>query len=276
MTICLAWIRRVGTIEELVLASDSRLSSPGRWDCCPKLHALPRGDSAIGFAGDTFYAYPVIEQLNSAIAQHPKLASRGLDLEELKGHMLRILNAMTSLVHDLPAALSDEDPTTTFLLAGWSWKRSAYKAWLLHFDATIKRFTFRPVSNWAGGNNEKFLAFTGDYEEPFKKRLIALLRSRNKLENGGFDMEPFEVLTGMLREGKHDRIGGAPQLMKIYRYSSTRPYAVFWPNRSSGSISLIGRPMLDYESSEYLVLDPDTLESVKHIDVSRVGTAASR
>src|ERR1700722_7368701 len=102
MTISIAWARRVGTAKELVGASDSRLSFGCRWDCCPKLIALPRGDAVICFAGDTMYAYPVMLQAIAAVSQHPRLLSRGMDLDDLKGHLLRILNSMVSLIHDLP------------------------------------------------------------------------------------------------------------------------------------------------------------------------------
>ncbi len=58
MTLSLAWIRSVGTVEELVFASDSRLRGGQVWDCCPKIMTLPRTDCLISFAGDTSYAYP--------------------------------------------------------------------------------------------------------------------------------------------------------------------------------------------------------------------------
>ncbi len=38
------------------------------------------------------------------------------------------------------------------------------------------------------------------------------------------------------------------------------PYSVYWPNRQSNPISLLGRPLFDYEFSEAMILDPDSLE----------------
>ncbi len=147
MTISIAWVRTLRNVSELVPATDSRLSFGCRWDCCPKLIALPRGDAAMCFAGNTMYAYPVMLQAIAAVSQHPKLLSRGKDLDDLKGHLVRVLNGMVSLVHDLPVG-GDDDPDTTFLLGGWSWKHSRFKVWLLHYDASIKKFTFRPTSRW--------------------------------------------------------------------------------------------------------------------------------
>lgn len=267
MTITVAWVRKVETIQELVVASDSRLSFGGRWDCCPKIIALPRNDAVLCFAGDTMYAYPVMLQAAAAVSQHARLRSRGMDLHHLKGHLLRILNGMVSLVHDLPKGI-DTSPETTFLLGGWSSKKGEFKVWLLHFDPKIKRFTFRPTSPWKGSNAKKVFAFTGDYEEDYKARLVSLLRSKGKLEGGGFDMEPLEVLRDMLRDGTYDKIGGAPQVMKVYTYSNCMPYAVFWPSNDPNQISLLGRPLLPYETSEYMVLDLDTLKTTKHSKVT--------
>jgi len=267
MTISLAWVRKVREVKELVVASDSRLSFGCRWDCCPKVLALPRGDAVMCFAGNTMYAYPVMLQAAAAVSQHLRLLSRGMDLDDLKGHLLRVLNSMVSLIHDLPIGAVNE-PDTTFLLGGWSWKHNQFKVWLLHYDVSLKEFTFRPANRWRGLNIDKILAFTGDYAAEYKDRLIMLLRKKNKLESGGFDMEPLEVLRDMLRDASFDLIGGAPQIMKVYKYCSFQPYAVFWPNKAAAKVNLLGRPLLDYEQSGYLVLDTDTMQTVKHVDVA--------
>jgi hypothetical protein len=60
------------------------------------------------------YAYPIMLQAVSAVSQHPKLLSRALDIEDLKGHLLRILNGMTSLVHNLPIGI-ETSPETVFI-----------------------------------------------------------------------------------------------------------------------------------------------------------------
>lgn len=275
MTISLAWIRKVKKVEELVVATDSRLSFGCRWDCCPKLISLPRNDSIVCFAGDTMYAYPIMLQIQAAVAQHPRLLSRSIDITDLKGHLIRILNGMAELIHDLPVGVNNE-PDTTFLVAGWSWKLNQYSSWLLHYDAHIKKFTYKPTRSWTekrkgkrrGKTNTKFLSITGDYKDEYKAKLVELLRKKGKLEKGGFDMEPLEVLIDMLKDNSFDKIGGAPQITKIYKYANTRPFGIFWPSRDSGNVSLNGRPLLDYELSQYHVYDPDTFEIVKHTDLA--------
>ena len=63
-------------------------------------------------------------------------------------------------------------------------------------------------------------------------------------------------------------IGGAPQIMKVYRHANCMPYAIYWPSKESREVSLIGRPLLDYERSSYLVMDPDTLKIEKHTGIA--------
>ena len=248
------------------MATDSRLTGFGTWDCGPKLLALPRGDAALCFAGHTLYAYPIMIQAVAAINQHARLLSRAMDLHDLKGHLLRVLNSMIELMREIPDG--QETPDVLFLLAGWSWRKSKFVSWTLHYDSNIGRFTFRPGRRWAGAENDKYLTFIGDYYEPFKERLVELLRSKKKLARGGFDMEPFEVLRDMIRSNDFSSIGGAPQIMKVYKHMNCVPYALFWPSGEAQKVSLLGRPLLDYEKSQYLVLDPDSLKTIKHVELA--------
>lgn len=57
MTLGMAWLRTVGDVRELVIASDSRLSGGQYWDANPKIMLLPRSDAVLSFAGSTSDAY---------------------------------------------------------------------------------------------------------------------------------------------------------------------------------------------------------------------------
>jgi hypothetical protein len=265
MTIAVGWVRRVERTEELVVCTDSRLSGLGRWDCCPKLLALPRNDCVIAFAGDTLYAYPMIIQSIAAVSQHPKLLSRALDLAQLKGHLIRVLNNMLRSLGGLP--VGQEIPMVQFALAGWCWRRSRFSAWVIYYDENLEQFTYRRVRGWAGSDGLKFMFFIGDLFDTFKAELLVRLRRKGRLATGGFDMEPFEVLRDLLRRGTHDEIGGAPQLIKVYRHMNALPHGVLWPSGRENTVSLLGRPLLEYERSQYLVIDPDTLECEKHANL---------
>ncbi|MDQ0755057.1 hypothetical protein QFZ61_001044 [Arthrobacter sp. B3I4] len=271
MTLSIAWIRSVGEVEELVFASDSRLRNGQAWDCCPKIMSLPRSDCLISFAGDTQYAYPLMLQMIQAIDMYAPSSDRRTDITVAKRHALEVFNQMRSLIHDFPRGVSSAgDPEAGFLFGGYSWRQQEFLIWQLHYDASIDRYTFRPVHKWAKGNSKKAIAFTGDVTVEAKNRLIDLLRDRGKLRNGGFDMEPFEVLRDMIRSNEYPTVGGAPQVAKVYRFLRSQHFAVRWPD-ASGLPHALGRPALTYASAEgeppvpyerfdVPVIDPDSPE----------------
>ncbi len=268
MTLSIAWVRSIGAGQELVMTSDSRLRRGRAWDVAPKILTLPRTDCAVCFAGDTDDAYPFMLSMASAIGDYPKSSSRGMDLYDVKGHTLRVFNHLRDFISDLPRGqIMPDPPEAEFIFGGYSWRRKKFAIWLLHYDGNIKRFTFRRASTWRGGAGNKAIIFAGDYVEEAKERLVSLLRTRGTLTTKGFDMEPFEVLRDMIRDGKHPLIGGAPQVLKVYEFMNTQPFAVFWPNRTSQSITLLGRPLLPYEVTSRLVLDPDTLHVHRPRDI---------
>jgi hypothetical protein len=47
MTLCISWVRQVGSVTEMIVASDSRLSGGQFWDANPKILMLPRTDSVL-------------------------------------------------------------------------------------------------------------------------------------------------------------------------------------------------------------------------------------
>jgi hypothetical protein len=271
MTLSISWVRNVANTQELIFATDSRLRAGYAWDCCPKILLLPRSDSAICFAGDTMYTYPMMLQMQAAIGMYPKSRSRAMDLYDMRHHTLEVFNGMRDYIHDLPKGTKEpESPDAFFILGGYSWQKNGFAIWLLHYDSSLKAFTFRPSSPWQGGDGKKVIALAGDYTLEAKERLRQILKSRGKIGIGGFDMEPFEVLRDMLREGeaspkKYPLIGGPPQIVKIYRHMNTVPYAVYWPDKASGKVSVLGRPLLSYEKPTYLLFDPDTFEAKQPI-----------
>jgi hypothetical protein len=244
LTLTLAWVRTTGGVEELVIASDSRLR-PFAWDAGPKIVPLPRADSVVAFAGGTFFAYPMMLQMVNTVASWDRAANRSQPLEETKGHLVRVLNRMLAELTDVPKELR-EAPDAFFLLAGFSWKTQKFVIWTLHFDNSIDAFTFRPASRWRGGNSAKVLALVGDHLDVAKERLTELLRQRKLLSSGGLDMEPLEVLTEMIDSQSYPTIGGQVQLVKVYRSLRVVPFVI----ERNGVRSLLGRPLLDYEQPD--------------------------
>ena len=79
-------------------------------------------------------------------------------------------------------------------------------------------------------------------------------------------MEPFEALSEMLLDPDHEiTIGGAPQLIKLYQYQTSRILGVYWPFMDIDNIyknrTLLGRKLFEFEEVDYWFLDPKTLRS---------------
>ena len=58
MTISIAWTRKESDVEQLAFASDSRISAGEKFDACPKMLVLPRGDCGIAYAGTWATLFP--------------------------------------------------------------------------------------------------------------------------------------------------------------------------------------------------------------------------
>lgn len=268
MTLCVAWIRTVGDSQELVLASDSRLSGCGEtWDACPKVLCLPRSDAAIAFSGFTTRSYPLMLQLVSSIASFPESRRRILDFDEMKGHAVRVFNFILSkVVHEVYDGKEDfihELAASSFLLCGYSWRQRKFRIIRLSYDESSGAFSSHDFNI-----RKRTCVFIGDINptgtlnipREADERLEELLRSRNKLPHGTLDWEPFEVLRDIIIEANHRTIGGPPQLLKIYPHMNAQMFAVYWPSRSQGTLTIGGRDTLDYERTDWPRLDATNLE----------------
>ena len=244
----MAWVRGLGSSEELVVASDSRLRAGYAWDAAPKLIPLPRGDSVLAFAGSTEFAYPIMIQAWNAVTSWSKALNRTQPLPKLKGHLVRVFNGMLAELTDLPKFEENVTPDAVFLLAGYSWSEDRFRIWTLHYDGGIKRFTFRPASPWRGSSNRgKVLVMVGDAVAPAREQLIDLLRERRKLSRYPFDYEPLEILYRIIADAGHPTVGGPVQVVKVYRSLNAVPFLV---SQAGGRSTLLGRPLLDYEAPD--------------------------
>ncbi len=185
MTLVAIWPRQQASTAELVVASDSRLTGGVTFESGPKLFPLPRGDSVIAFAGDTWFTYPLIIQL---------------------------------------------------------------------------KFT-RPLKSLHGA------VFLGSGRAEAFRRLGRMLPSRKR---GGrtqlprqLGWEPFDILRDVIREGVDVSVGGAPQIVKVYRHMNSMTYAVPWRMGGNTTITLLGRPLLKYERTQRLAFHPDSHQAYR-------------
>lgn len=265
MTLTVAWTRKLASTTELILASDSRLRWGQAWDCCPKIFTLPRSDAVLGFAHSTHYSYPIIEQVRIAIGSYKPARDRAMDLNAVRGHLLRVLNRMRAEIHDFSSSGEMDPITTLFLLCGYSWHEKRFKIWTIEHSDKAGEFVYQTAHE----GRARTIAFVGDHVERARERLHEILRDRGCDPRGRLDMEPFEVLVELCRDENVPEIGGPPQLLKVYEYLNYLPYYVPWPNRK-GNLTLLGRPLLNYEAAYGRGIDPDTLETFDLPDSSRV------
>jgi hypothetical protein len=128
MTFGMAWVRNLGSIRELVVASDSRLSGGQFWDANPKIMLLPRTDLRSFVRRQTYDAYPLMLQAANAIETFNKLKTRSTDLADLKGHLLRVFNRSREFISNLPRGQKLPDPAdASFLLSGYSWRAKQFR-----------------------------------------------------------------------------------------------------------------------------------------------------
>ena len=153
-----------------------------------------------------------------------------------------------------------EEPDIRFLFGGYSWDRRRFFLWHIFFDKHAKKFVSAEVGAWKGIKVNRRISFIGDYYLEFRSRLIDLMKSKKKFVQGYFDMEPFEVLRDMIRENNFDAIGGAPQLLKVYEHMNRTPIAIKWEISANEVNTLLGRPLQDYELTNYPIMNPDTLK----------------
>jgi len=267
MTLAVAWIRRIRDCEELIVASDSRLTGGRTIDGCAKIILLPRSDAFLCCTGDTDITYPLASQVAFTINVYERSADRSLDIRDLRGHILKVLTKAVEGIDTRIKTLAYPDRFTQLLFGGYSWEAKAFEIWRLSYSMAEKAFRYQPAPGWCNGRAR--VVFAGDWQYKASKRLINLLRERYSVtpqsdKDFHFNWEPFEVLRDCLRETAGDpnaSIGGPPQIAKVYQHMNTRPIGVFWPNKESGQIAVGGRLLLEYEKPGCWVLDPDILRT---------------
>lgn len=270
MTIGIAWLRKGIESQELLLASDSRLSGDGHiWDDCPKLFCLPRRDAAIGFSGSTGQAYPLLLQLANAISSYRAAADGTLEFFHLAGHLERVANSMMDRLIVDPAISGDQNThrefaTTgdTLILGGYSRVRGGMVILDLRYRAVPGKWHFgraRPIRALGPG---RIIKTFGDRlsQSRYRHLLELILQSRGLLRSTQpFDLEPLEALADFLelaesparplpRNNRPASIGGSPQIIRIIPGAQATPFAVRWTVAGSAKVYLQGRLTFDYEN----------------------------
>lgn len=251
MTIALAWVAtRSDGREDLYIASDSRTRGVRVLDLSPKILTLPRSDSVLCFAGDTSAAYALMLQIYYAIAAHQPARDRGMDISQLKNHLLHVLTDTMLSVKDASETFGPGDVQIIF--CGYSWRLKSFQIWTIYYEGKTNSFRARP--SVAYHSRLKKVAFIGNYAKRFEAQLAKALSSG---ASKAVNLEPLKLLSDALSTATlDDSIGGAPQLVKIGPHMNTRPMCVLWGAEKRPT--LFGRSLFDYENYDYWTIDPDT------------------
>ena len=288
MTVSVAWTRKEHNVEQLVFVSDSRISAGEKFDACPKMLALPRGDCGVSYAGTSGDALSMMLQLSLAIQSYPAAMKRSLELSALRTHAIKVFNAMLKeirlgQIHGNPSTVRTD---ASFIFGGYSWRAKGFEFWSFRYSKASNQFITRRPMNLAVDTETNSIstdtslkkkhrllgqiAFIGDQAEAAKRLAIQKLNEklRENPDLNRLHMEPFEAVRDMLRDRSlrdfpdKDSIGGPPQMMKVFQYSQTASFAFWWPDSDNEMRPFLsGRPCLDYERLDILCLDPDTFNA---------------
>ncbi len=259
MTLTVAWVRRIKRSYELVIISDSRLRSYGAIDQAQKIMPLQRGDAALAFCGDSEVCYPFFVQASSAMNNFIRTRTRGSDVTETSTLLVNILNNLVDS-WDAPLRYKRESLAMTRLLfAGWSWRRQRFSVGFFRF--VDKKFVFQNSTNpvmrpWR--EKKPSLVVIGDYIEEYMRILGKILSQTNPVTNRwtlktiDLQYEPLEALSELLKLANENsilpKIGGKPQMLKIYPYSSILPIVI---RSDDNKHYLFGRRLFEWEKTEY-------------------------
>lgn len=253
MTLCMAWIRKDGQDEELVMATDSRLTGGESWDRGVKLFELSRLDCLLCFAGATSRAYPLILNSISSIKFDGNLASPHTDIHDVLEYLTDLFSTLVGEIKETVGNIDALRGEAQFLFGGWSWRKQRFCIWRVYYEPELKGFTHRSVNT----GDARVFTFMGDHIEEAERRLEDQLRDTSKILSGTLDMEPLQVLAQMSRDTDNYRpIGGAIQIAKVYRSGSSEFFGVMWPS-VGGAPTFLGRQFSEYDMPPVRFFDPD-------------------
>jgi hypothetical protein len=228
-------------------------------------------------------------QLSLAIESYPAAMRRTLEIPALRTHAVKIFSEMLSEIklEQIKGNPSTKRTDAAFLFGGYSWRKKGFELSSIRYSPTRNEFAAhhsmilsvdlqsKTISTETNLTRKHRLlgqiAFVGDQSKSATRLVIQKLNQ--KLKDGHdltrLHMEPFEAVRDLLRNRSwrnlpdRDSIGGAPQVMKIFQYSQSASFAIFWPDIDGQPRPYLhGRPCLDYENLNIVCLDPDTFEGV--------------
>lgn len=267
MTLCVAWVRRLGDSKELVIAADSRFTGGGVVDMAPKIFPLSRGDGAIACAGDTSFSFPVACHIRQSMELNVKARTRAEDFTDLVHYVENLTNSALSQCHDLVTE-GNKGPGFKMILAGYSARKKDFLLKSFRYDwrkKLMKRTTQNTImrNKIAVIGDDADKAGDKDLATRFRVALRQRLASRGTTrETATLDMEPLHVLKDFIDNTDFPTVGGHLQMVKVYDYMSVLPYGLLEEDAGgTPSIYYFGRRLMNYETFPYPIYNPSTGET---------------
>lgn len=257
MTITIVWRRKFSGVDEIIFASDSRLSAGYRWDCAQKIFPIDGPNFCISFAGSADFAFPCIFQFQCMVKNYPKFSTGAAPISLMVKDFITIVNQLLGLVDDRILAQFN---STTFLVAGYDFSNGEMYGKEIKYNKTSRKYEKFDFGGFRSGAAKAAIGFAGEGYQDFFSGLGKLVAKRKTELN----YEPLEVLAEIIyKQGKGSTIGGSPQLVKVYRHRNYLPYAVK-KNKEEGA-ALFGRPLLDYEKTIYPIISINDIPSGQYV-----------
>ncbi len=249
MTISTVWQRKFAGVDEIIFASDSRLSAGYRWDCAQKIFPIEGPNFCISFAGHADFAFPCIFQFQCMVKNYPRFATGAAPIAVAAKDFLAIVNQLHELVDDRMLAQFHQ---TEFLLAGYDFFTGEMYGKSIRYDEETNIYKRFDLGGIKSGEVQATVGFAGDgYHEFFKGLGTKIAAQKTEL-----NYQPLETLNDViLQQDKYSTIGGNPQIVKVYRHRNFLPYAV--RQNENAEVTLFGRPLLQYERTLYPVVSMD-------------------
>lgn len=238
--------------EEICLIADSCFSGGQRFLAAPKIFPLERNDCALACAGDTFYSFPVVEHIRNAISLNQGLRDRAIDFTDLLHSITDITNkVLFQEMEKQPKGIIG--PGFSMIIAGYSWKlkkpilrelkyNSRKKLMYINQQRTIMKTPFVVI---------------GDDVSKARYKIFCKLKEDGIQNGDDIDMQPFDVLMEYINDPNIRSIDGNPQMVKIYPFMNVLPFGFYHKDKS---ISFFGRPLTNYETFPYPIINIETGE----------------
>lgn len=241
MTISISWQRRLKNTDEIIFASDSRLSAGYRWDCAQKIFPIMGPNFCISFAGCADFAYPCLSQFQLHVRNYKKFNDGSSSIFDIFSGFLGICNQLLEIVSDDTIAQFKD---TRFLFSGYDFQTGRSFQKIVLFNKSIRKFSERRFGGLRHNGRIFSVGFIGDKRDEYMREFLNALRE----DDSNLNYQPLIALNKIIEsQDRFSPIGGSIQVVKVYKHRNFLPYAI----NNNGRHYLFGRPLMSHERTLY-------------------------